>query len=263
MKFVIALLITMLLLLVGIGGFYYYQQLTTPPAQDASQSGTTGPVIGGAVIPETQYDVMDALDDAISMNSDTVAWLEVPGTEISASVVQTLDNDFYVRRNESKQHDVWGCYFADYECSLGLRDQLSRNTIIYGHSNTDMDSDPTQKRFSQLFHFLNEDFARNTPYLYLTIPEEKTTWEVFAAFYTTTQFDYIRVHITPAQMLEIAKQAKASSVFKYDVPIEKTDKILTLSTCSVKYKQDGTGRFVVMARLVSEEEELAKQARLP
>lgn len=264
MKVLVAFLVVLLLCLVGFGGYYVYQEFSAPPSASASSSAArpSGPSFGAEEIPETEYDVQDSLDAAIEMNRDTVAWLEVPGTEISNSVLQSLDNEFYLRRDESKEYEVYGCYFADYECSFGKPEDFSLNTVIYGHSNTDKDSDPTQKRFSQLFNFLDLDFARETPYVYLTTPDGKTAWEVFAAFYTSTKFDYIQVHIGTADMLQIAKRGKSLSTYKYDVDLNNDTKILTLSTCSVKYQQDGNGRFVVMARLVPEGEDLVKEARI-
>lgn len=261
MKAVIAIILVLLLALLGIGGYYVYQQTAgAPPAN--STPATPSPQIGTLAQPETEYDVQDALSAAITANKDTVAWLEVPGTEINGSVVQSIDNNYYLRRNETKQYDVYGCYFADYECAIGAPEVLRPNTVIYGHSNTDKDSDPTQPRFSQLFSFLDAEFAKKTPYIYMTTPDGKTTWEVFAAFYTTTQFDYIGVHISTQQMLQIGKKAKSLSELRYDIPLDQDTKLLTLSTCSYKFQQDGTGRYVVMARLVPEGEALVKEARL-
>ena len=56
------------------------------------------------------------LEDAKSQNSDVVAWLTVPGTEIDDPVVQAADNDYYLRRTWLGESDVWGSYFLDYEC---------------------------------------------------------------------------------------------------------------------------------------------------
>lgn len=261
MKAVIAAILVLLLALLGLGG-YYVLQADAPANPGSTYSQAAGPQVGAVDQPKTEYDVQDALAKAIQRNRDTVAWLEVPGTQINNSVLQSTDNHYYLRRNESQQYDVYGCYFADYECSLGAPEVFSPNTVIYGHSNTDKDSDPSQPRFSQLFSFLDKDFAARTPYIYLTTPEGKTTWEVFAAFYTSTQFDYIAVHIGTEEMLQIAKKAQNLSVHSYNVPLDVSTKLLTLSTCSYKYQKDGTGRFVVMARMVPKDEPLLEQARL-
>ena len=58
-----------------------------------------------------------------------VGRLTVEGTEIDNAVMQAGDNDYYLRRNEYGEDDVWGCYFMDYACSPS-----SLNLVIYGHS---------------------------------------------------------------------------------------------------------------------------------
>ena len=81
------------------------------------------------------------LEDAKSQNSDVVAWLTVPGTEIDDPVVQAADNDYYLRRTWLGESDVWGSYFLDYECHAREVASLDKVSIIYGHSNGDSKDD--------------------------------------------------------------------------------------------------------------------------
>ena len=61
---------------------------------------------------------------------------------------------------------------------------------------------------------------------------------------------------TPAKTQE-------KSLYDYGITVGPGDKILTLSTCTVKYgAQDNDHRFVVMARLLPEGAEAPKEARL-
>lgn len=266
MKAFIAILVVLVLGILSFGGYYLYEALTSPevvvePASQAQQQ-QTGPQFGATQVPENEYDVLDALYNAYEANDDTVAWIEVPGTTINDSVLQSNDNYYYLRRAEDEQYDVYGCYFMDYECDVSSREAYMPNTIIYGHSNTANDSNPNEPRFSQLFHFLDRDFALKTPYIKLYTLDETSYWEVFAAGYTTTEFDYIQVQIDGAQMLEIANRGKALSVIPYNVELDENSHILTLSTCSYKYTQDGSGRFIVMAKLVENGAELRTEANL-
>lgn len=47
-------------------------------------------------------------------NTETGAWITVPGTNIDAPVQQASDNDYYLRRDTAGNADVHGCVFADY-----------------------------------------------------------------------------------------------------------------------------------------------------
>ena len=207
-----------------------------------------------------------------AQNDDVVGWLRIPDTEIDNAVMHTTNNDFYHRKDELKQYSWTGCYYADYECSFGpTSDDLSRSTVIYGH-NVNFDDGKDKERFSQLFHFADEEWAKEHPYIYFSTPEEDMIWEVFAVAYTTTDFNYIQVlkdrkvsdeQITEAQMINIVNEARERSEYDYnDVEVNGDDKIITLSTCSYKYGQRNDVRFIVMAKLMTEDDPLVETANI-
>lgn len=237
--------------LLGLGGFGVYQMLNNPAAEPTATTEEEAKkgkgVLGRMETPKNQADVLDNLDYALKKSKDTVAWLQVPGTEINGVVMQSIDNYYYERRDEDGQYDIYGCYFADYECAIGKRADFSRNTVIYGHGNAT--DDPTGKRFSQLFHYTNLDFAKKHPYIYLTTQEEKFVFEIFSVFYTDTSFDYIQVNMGDQQQLAITNKALDLSLYEYGVKPTAEDRIITLSTCAASKGEDG--RFVVMGRLCS------------
>lgn len=219
--------------------------------------------------------------DAKAKNDEIVGWLRIDDTEIDGAVVQAENNTKYERLNEWGEYSWTGTFFADYECNFTGREELSKNTVIYGH-NVHYDDDMNGERFSQLFHFTDQDFARNHPYVYFSIAgdaaengentSDDMVWQVFAVFYTTTDFDYIRINkdyrdpsqgeITDAQLMNIITEARDRSEYDYDVQVSPTDKILTLSTCSYKYGRRDDVRFVVMAKLVEEDAALQATASL-
>lgn len=207
---------------------------------------------------KTRYDITrlmyasntgDALENLIAaqgMNSDSMAWITIPDTDINGAVMQGMDNDFYLRRDENKDYDVYGCYFLDYESRMGSADKLSQNTIIYGHS--DSTDNPNGKRFAQLYRFTEEDFADKVKEVTITTTSGVHVFEIFSVFYTDTDFKYNQVYMTDQEKLQLATQAKSLSIRDYGITPTLDDKLLTLSTCTVLY---GTSnhRFVVMGRL--------------
>ena len=217
------------------------------------------------------------IQQAQQKNEDIVGWLRIDDTEIDGAVVQGKDNEEYKRLNEWGEYSWTGSFFADYECNFNSREELSKNTVIYGH-NVHYDDDMEGERFSQLFHFTDIDFAREHPYVYFSIngdgedSAQDMVWQVFSVFYTTTDFDYIRINkdfrdpsqgeITDAQLMNIITEARDRSEYDYDVTVSSTDKILTLSTCSYKYGRRKDVRFVVMAKLLEEDAPLQASASL-
>ena len=205
-------------------------------------------------------------------NDDVVGWLQIPDTEIDNAVVQTTNNEFYLRKDELKQYSWTGCYWIDFECAVGpTAEDLGRSTVIYGH-NVNYDDGKDKERFSQLFHFADEQWAKEHPYIYFSTPEEDMAWEVFAVAYTTDDFNYIQVlkdrkvsseQITEAQMINIVNEARERSEYDYnDVEVNGDDKIITLSTCSYKYGRRNDVRFIVMAKLVTEEDTPVETANI-
>lgn len=198
---------------------------------------------------------IEKIDKALSRNGDTAGWLHIPNTTIDDCVLQTFDNEYYLRLTEDKTYDIYGCYFADFRNSLDLgREYLSRNTIIYGHS--DYKDNPEGKKFSQLFHYAKDiDFVRNNPYIYFSTAADDMVWKVFAVFYTDINFNYIQSDPTDEEFMAIIEEAKAKSEYIIDEEITKDDHILTLSTCTGLFKQPKENyRMVVMAKLMPSNE---------
>ena len=218
-----------------------------------------------------------------TINSDSVAWLQIPNTNVDNIVVQSADNNKYLRLDAlTKAYSFPGCYFVDYENTIGKREDMSKNTIIYGH-NIEFTNNPDGVQFGQLFKFEDIEFAKENPYIYFSSGEEDMVWEIFATFHTNTDFYYIQVNdiIKPADLaaakasgktiepteidnetlLGIVDEAKALSIHNYDVEVEEDDKILTLSTCSYsKGKARKDVRFVVMAKLLDPDEVVKTEA---
>ncbi len=188
-----------------------------------------------------------------TINPDLVGWLQVPGTEINAPLMQGEDNVRYLTLNEQGEYDGWGCYFADCYADVSAPEALVQNTVIYGHAENP--ENPDGKKFSQLFRYLELSFLQENPCIYLTVGDETLTFEIFAVFYTEIDFYYINP--TPSEpdfdaFLETV-QAKNEYLFA-DADVTEQDKLLTLSTCSHAYDVEDAGdqRLVVMAKLVTQ-----------
>lgn len=201
---------------------------------------------------EIQKKMLDGMVAHFARNEDTVGWIYVPNTTINEVVVQAIgdsSNDYYMRRSNLKQENFNGCYFVDFRANMGERKELSKNTVIYGHS---MDDNPDGKLFSQLKKYLNINHAKANPYIYFSTPKSEMVWQVFAVFYTDVSFNYIEPNPSNADFINIITDARKRSTFNFDVDVTSNDKILTLSTCTYtidpNYPNDY--RFVIMAKLL-------------
>ena len=247
----------------------------TPSSDDTSSNTSSlsneAVDIGPVVVPSEE--IVANINDALKINSDVVGWIVVPGTNIDYPVLQDPNgksnpgdyvNRYYLKRDIYKRQSRNAVIFGDDYCNFGTRDELSRNTILYGHNWTNIEENGAEVRlndesdvmFAQLLAFSNYDFAKKTPAVYFSTPEDSMVWVVFAAFYTDTEFMYILEEPTDQQFMGIVNGAKQRSQYNYGVDVMLNDKILTLSTCTRRLGSTDKQRFVVMARLLRAGEEI-------
>lgn len=210
-------------------------------AEDAQNAASGEPI-----------DRQNELQAAKRANADAVAWLVIPGADVDNAVMQSTDNAHYLQLDELGNYSEWGCYYADCRDKFTSRTDLVKNTVIYGHSQSDCD-EVNGQRFTKLHRFTNAAFARENPYIFLSVDGENMVFEIAAVFFTDVDFDYINPDpaalggttfydtVSAANWLETSSGALTAD-----------DTILTLSTCCRKYDVNNLGhhRLVVMARLL-------------
>jgi len=215
---------------------------------------------------------LEQIAAAFNVNDDVVGWLCVPGlSDVNSVVCQDVNSYSYNYRDASGKYvysTYWidGAYYASkYNTFEGGAAGLSKNTIIFGHSDLGSTNqeykadDASGPRFSQLFYFSDKDFAKRTPYIFFSTADKDMVWEVFAVFYNDKAIDgkatwYINPNPDDSDYDFLLATAKDRSLYTYNVPVTKSDKILTLSTCTVGWglATRENYRFVVMAKLVTD-----------
>lgn len=76
-------------------------------------------------------------DALLAINPETIAWIYVPDTEINYPVVQTTNNEKYLKTNFQGEVNwvvSFGAIFLDYQCEP---DFSSQNSFLYGHNMND------------------------------------------------------------------------------------------------------------------------------
>ena len=223
---------------------------------------------------DSPHDFLDLIAEHKEVNEDTVGWLYVPGTGIDDVVVcDFTDNNYYLRRDFLHDYDFNGVFYADRrsEFGNGAVSGLGMNTCIYGHAMTDNPAyDNYYIKFGELHNFRDEDFARDTPYIYFSTERENLRWEVIAVFFANRNLvPFNRNDLEPREIYRVVtEEILPRSIYTYDAAISRSDKFLTLSTC-VYYLPDGTYthypdthmRYSVVARLVRSGEEIKETAQ--
>lgn len=109
-----------------------------------------------------------------AVNPDIVAWLMIPGTVIDYPVVQTDNNETYLKKNAEGITDSAGAIYLDCDSD---RDLDGRHSIFYGHhmKNGTM--------FADIVKFKNEDFFKENREIILYLPEKELHLRTIAALY--------------------------------------------------------------------------------
>ena len=176
-------------------------------------------------------------------NTETGAWITVPGTNIDAPVQQASDNDYYLRRDTAGNAVVLGCVFADYACDLNST-SLSRNLVLYGHTF----EDGYEGGFKALHNYEQDSFAEEHPYIYLSLPDAALTYRVVSAGVCSAADDRDCIEPNPddAAFAQILAKAAARNTLDNGETLNLPGHILTLSTCT----GESDTRYLVVAKLV-------------
>lgn len=155
-------------------------------------------------------------------NADTVGWLTVPGTEIDYPVVQSTDNDFYLRRDFDRELSDAGWIFADYRSTYN---PMRENTVFYGHNMRD------DRMFGTLDKVLTADWDDEQTIIFET-PNDVSEWRVFSAYTIEVTNDYLAVAFNTREEQEaFATMLAQRSVRTFGTSPATGQEMLTLSTC--------------------------------
>ena len=174
-----------------------------------------------------------------SINKDVVAWLKVNGTKINYPVVQSKNNEYYLKKDLYNKDSITGWIFADYRNDI---QELDNNTIIYGHNMAN------GTMFGTLGRVLNRSWYTKTRNQYIAVNTRnaKTIWKIFTIYVIEPKLDYLQVVFESDESYDnFLKQMKARSIYNFNTDVTANDKILTLQTCD----NSGTKRVVIQAKL--------------
>ena len=158
-------------------------------------------------------------------NPDTVGFIKVNGTDIEHIVVKAKNNDYYLHHDFEKNENIAGWIFADYNNKL---DGTDKNIIIYGHNMKN------NSMFGTLRNILNEDWKEKQENRYVTFitENEEAIYEVFSVYEIEAEDYYMKTDFrNDSTYGNFLTKLKQRSKFDFNVDLENTSQIITLSTC--------------------------------
>lgn len=177
----------------------------------------------------------------LAQNSDFIAWLRIPGTNVDYPVVQTDDPDDYLNHTFSGKPSVVGTLFsladADYAAP-------GRNIAVYGHHLRSSG----EKMFTSLMRYKNPDFYEDNQTIVLDSLYRHSEYTIFAVVNMKAgDWEPSRTTFSgDAAFMAFVNRANSESLYDTGVEVGADDHILTLITCDRSYAGK-EGRLVILA----------------
>lgn len=186
--------------------------------------------------------VNDYIASLMTINTDIVGWINVPGTSVDYPIVLGDDNDYYLTYDIQNNYTRYGSIFMNYSNSGDFTDD---NTVLFGHNFYG-----SSVMFSTLSNIDTSTWLSDTENYTITIDTlyESLEYEVFSYYVTDVTVDYLTTnYVNPLNRLDFYFYLEEKSEYDFEVELDYDDTILTLSTCA----NSGTQRFVVHAVLIN------------
>lgn len=176
------------------------------------------------------------------INSSTVGWIQVNGTNINYPFVQANDNKYYLTHTFNKTYNSAGWVFLDYR---NHKNEIDKNNIIYAHGRYD------NTMFGSLKNILSSGWLENSDnYVVKMSTETKNTlWQVFSVYRIPNTNDYIKVNFNSNEdFKDWASMLIDRSTYDFNTTVNENDNVLTLSTC-----YNDSEKVVLHAKLIKRE----------
>lgn len=163
-----------------------------------------------------------------AINSDVKGWIKMEKLDISYPIVQSYDNNYYLRKDIYKNKNISGSIFLD--CRNNAFND--KHTIVYGHNMKN------NTMFGGLKKIKDEGFGNDI--LISVETETKTYVYVVFSIYEISPQDF--------NIKDDVQTMLNRSIRNFGKKVSNTDKVLTLYTCT----DSSTRRTILHAYLMGE-----------
>lgn len=234
-----------------------HNMMQTPTEPSTEPSTTTEPEPSASEEPSSEpakeWVMMEHMAELYAQNPDITGWIKINDTKIDYPVMYTPDEEWkYLRLGFDEKFLMSGLPFVEEDCNMDP-DEESKSLIIYAHNMGNGTA------FGDLSDYKDKEFWEEHPYITFSTLYEERTYEVVAAFYDRVYYNYEEVFKfyqfidpeTADDYEEANAEYKAKAEYDTGIEVKDGDRLITLVTCSYHTTD---GRFVVVARQVTEEE---------
>lgn len=178
-------------------------------------------------------------ESLLKTNNETVGWINVNNTNINYPFVQGINNTYYLNHSFDKSYNSAGWVFMDYRNN---KEMNNKNTILYAHGRID------KTMFGSLYKTQYPAWYQNRSnhIIRISTPSVNMSYQIFSVYKIEEESYYIQTDFTSDDVyLEFLNTIKKRSKYDFNVVLNESDKIITLSTCA-----NDKERYVVHAKLI-------------
>lgn len=246
---IIASILTFVVIVVG--GFFVYNSFLDPTTEKQNDVKVTQKAEKSSytVSAEEKKYLKERFDKYKAINKESVAYVNIPGTELDEPVVQTTDNATYLDKTFDGGYQPYlGTVFMDTDNKKDFSDRL---TWLFGHARGSKVGD--HRMFNDVNYFDKQEFFDKHPYVVIETPERKYYYEAIAMIIVPETTAFYRTSFDDDKDFETQLSAvyDEAQIKKPNVKVSAKDKYLVLSTCR---EEDETIRSNLYLRQIPDSE---------
>lgn len=171
-----------------------------------------------------------------SINSDYKMWIQIENTNINYPVVQSSDNDYYLKHNFRKESNISGTVFVESANDI----DNDKNIILYGHNMRN------GTMFNNITNYKEESFFNEDNKINIIMNNTLYEYEVFSVYVKNVSEVNLAIGFASEdEFINYAYSEAEESLYKKDVDFSAEDNLITLVTCSYEFTD---ARTIVVAR---------------
>ena len=246
---IIASILTFVVIVVG--GFFVYNSFLAPTTEKQNDVKVTQKAEKSSytVSAEEKKYLKERFDKYKAINKESVAYVNITGTELDEPVVQTTDNATYLDKTFDGGYQPYlGTVFMDTDNKKDFSDRL---TWLFGHARGSKVGD--HRMFNDVNYFDKQEFFDKHPYVVIETPERKYYYEAIAMIIVPETTAFYRTSFDDDKDFETQLSAvyDEAQIKKPNVKVSAKDKYLVLSTCR---EEDETIRSNLYLRQIPDSE---------
>lgn len=175
----------------------------------------------------------------------TIGWLRVQGTNIDAPIIKYDSMEGMEEVN--KEDFLWNEYPVE---------KIQKRVNIQGHNILNLSTKPEVgldyfTRFEDLMSFVYIDFAKENQYIQYTVDGKNYLYQIFAVYFDEVyNLDlYNPDEYSDEEVEAFIQRSLDKSLYKYDVEVNKNEKVISLITCTRMYGNDKK-QFLVVGKMI-------------